>query len=284
METVDTAAWAGRTEDREGRVTPEQAAQIHATLGDWQAPAPVAGEDMPALWHWFAFTPTAPLARLARDGHPVLGDFLPPVNLSRRMWASGSLRMHGPLRVGETLRQHSRLAKVEEKQGSAGPLVLVTVAHEVSGARGLAIEEVQNIVYLDIPDSFRPPAKRAMPETPVLHETRTLSEPLLFRYSALTFNAHRIHYDLPYAQEVEHYPGLVVHGPLQATWLIETAVRARGQRPDAFEFRAVHPMLLTGAREAQVVAEEDTDGALRLMTGQEGHQCMQATARWEETA
>jgi len=284
METVDTAAWAGRTEDREGRVTPEQAAQIHATLGACEAPAPVAGEDMPALWHWFAFTPTAPLARLARDGHPVLGDFLPPVNLSRRMWASGSLRMHRPLRVGEVLRQHSRLAKIEEKQGSAGPLVLVTVEHEVSGERGRAIEEVQNIVYLDIPDSFRPPAKRALPADPVLHETRPLSEPLLFRYSALTFNAHRIHYDLPYAREVEHYPGLVVHGPLQATWLVETAGRARGRRPDAFEFRAVHPMLLTGARAAQIVAEEDADCTLRLMTGQEGHQCMQATARWEETA
>ncbi|MDZ7709076.1 MAG: MaoC family dehydratase N-terminal domain-containing protein [Roseovarius sp.] len=284
MDTVDTAAWAGRTELRESRVSPEQAAQIHATLGHADAPAPEMGADMPALWHWCAFTPTAPLARLARDGHPMLGDFLPPVRLSRRMWASGQLRMRMPLRVGEALRQHSRLAKIEEKQGSAGPLVLVTVEHEISGERGLAIEEVQNIVYLDIPDSFQPPAKRPMPEAPALRETRALSEPLLFRYSALTFNAHRIHYDLPYTQGVEHYPGLVVHGPMQASWLIETAGRARGRTPDAFEFRAVHPMLLTGTREAQVMAEEGEGGALRLMTGQEGHQCMQATATWEETA
>jgi len=239
------------------------------------------GEDMPPLWHWCAFTPSAPLARLARDGHPVLGDFLPPVNLSRRMWASGSLRMHMPLRVGEGLWQHSRLAKIEEKQGSAGPLVLVTVEHAVSGERGLAIEEVQNIVYLDIPDSFCPPAKRPMPENPRLHETRTLSEPLLFRYSALTFNAHRIHYDLPYAREVEHYPGLVVHGPLQATWLMQAACRARGRCPSEFEFRGVHPMLLTGSRMAEVMAEEAGDGALHLASGQAGHQCMQATARWE---
>lgn len=284
MDTVDLAAWAGRTELREGRVSPEQAAQIHATLGDGAAPAPEMGADMPALWHWCAFTPTAPFARLARDGHPVLGDFLPPVRLSRRMWASGQLGLRVPLRVGEALRQRSRLAKIEEKQGSAGPLVLVTVEHEISGERGLAIEEVQNIVYLDIPDSFHPPAKREMPDTPVLRETRALSEPLLFRYSALTFNAHRIHYDLPYTQEVEHYPGLVVHGPLQASWLMETACRARGGTPAAFEFRAVHPMLLTGTREAQIMAEEGTGGALRLMTGQEGHQCMQATARWEAVA
>ena len=284
MTTVDMAAWAGRTELREGCVWPQQAAQIHATLGDGAAPAPGMGADMPALWHWFAFNPTAPLARLARDGHPALGDFLPPVRLSRRMWASGNLRMHMPLRVSEALEQRSRLAKIEEKQGSAGPLVLVTVEHEIFGERGLAIEEVQNIVYLDIPDSFQPPAKRPMLDAPALTETRSLSEPLLFRYSALTFNAHRIHYDLPYAQEVEHYPGLVVHGPLQATWLIETAARARGRMPDAFEFRAVHPMLLTGTREAQIMAEEAEGGALRLMTGQEGHQCMQATARWEAVA
>jgi len=280
----DITEWTGRTDEKAGGISPAQAAQLHATLGDPERPVPTEGEDMPPLWHWCAFNPTTPLAGLARDGHPALGGFLPPVRLSRRMWASGSLRMRVPLRVGEALQQHSRLARIEEKQGRTGPMVLVTVEHEVSGARGVAIEEVQNIVYLDIPDSFAPPPGKPMPEVPVLHETRSLSEALLFRYSALTFNAHRIHYDLPYATEVEHYPGLVVHGPLQATWLMETACRARRRHPSVFEFRGVHPMLLTGSRIAEVMAEETGDGALRLVTGQEGHQCMQATARWEETA
>ena len=280
----DITEWTGRTDEKAGGISPAQAAQLHATLGDPERPVPTEGEDMPPLWHWCAFNPTTPLAGLARDGHPALGGFLPPVRLSRRMWASGSLRMRVPLRVGEALQQHSRLARIEEKQGRTGPMVLVTVEHEVSGARGVAIEEVQNIVYLDIPDSFAPPPGKPMPEVPVLHETRSLSEALLFRYSALTFNAHRIHYDLPYAREVEHYPGLVVHGPLQATWLMETACRARRRHPSVFEFRGVHPMLLTGSRIAEVMAEETGDGALRLVTGQEGHQCMQAMARWEETA
>lgn len=284
MSAGEHAVFQGRTEKKSGSITPVQAAQLHATLGDADRPAPGPGEDMPPLWHWCAFNPTTPLAGLARDGHPVPGGFLPPVRLARRMWASGSLRFLAPLRVGEALRQQSRLARVEEKEGRTGPMVLITVEHEVSGARGVAIEEVQNIVYLDIPESFAPPPKRPMPGSPSLSETRMLSEALLFRYSALTFNAHRIHYDLPYAREVEHYPGLVVHGPLQATWLMEMACRARGRCPSAFEFRAVHPMLLAGGRAAQVMAEEGEAGALRLITGQDGHQCTQATARWEETA
>ncbi|SEM91899.1 3-methylfumaryl-CoA hydratase [Roseovarius tolerans] len=283
MDTLNIAAWAGRSQVREGGITAALAAQLHATLGVTGQPAPGQGEDMPALWHWCGFNPTAPLAELARDGHPVLGDFLPPVRLSRRMWASGQLRLGAPLRVGEALRQRSHLAKIEEKQGRAGPMVLVTVEHQVFGERGLAIEEVQNIVYLDIPEAFSPPAKQPMPEAAALHEVRPLSEALLFRYSALTFNAHRIHYDLPYAQEVEHYPGLVVHGPLQATWLMQAACRVRGRRPAFFDFRAVHPMLLTDSREAEIMAVEEEGGALRLMSGQEGHQCMQATAIWEET-
>jgi len=283
MDTLNIAAWAGRSQVREGGITAALAAQLHATLGVTGQPAPGPGEDMPALWHWCAFNPTEPLAELARDGHPVLGDFLPPVRLSRRMWASGQLRLGAPLRVGEALRQRSHLAKIEEKQGRAGPMVLVTVEHQVFGERGLAIEEVQNIVYLDIPETFSPPAKQPMPKAAALHEVRPLSEALLFRYSALTFNAHRIHYDLPYCSEVEHYPGLVVHGPLQATWLMQAACRARGRRPAFFDFRAVHPMLLTGSREAEIMAVEEEGGALRLMSGQEGHQCMQATAIWEET-
>src|SRR6056297_2480319 len=283
MDQLNVVAWEGRTEAMAGCISEAQAAQIHATLGDANAAAPRTGDPLPPLWHWCAFTPTVPMGELARDGHPVLGDFLPPVRLERRMWASGALSFGAPLRVGERLTKRSFIRSVVEKEGKTGPMVLVSVDHRIYGEQGLAIEERQDIVYLDIPDRFRPPAARPLPERPALHKQIRLSEALLFRYSALTFNAHRIHYDLPYAQQVEHYPGLVVHGPMQATWLVQAACQVRGRRPAFFDFRAVHPMLLTGSREAEIMAVEEEDGALRLMSGQEGHQCMQATAIWEET-
>jgi 3-methylfumaryl-CoA hydratase len=285
MDQLNVKAWEGRTDQQEGCITEGQAAEIHATLGAAHIPAPRNGADMDPLWHWFAFNPTAPLSELARDGHPALGDFLPPVRLERRMWASGSLTFGAPLRVGERLTKRSFIRGVTEKEGKTGPMVLVSVDHKIYGERGLAIEERQDIVYLDIPDTFRPPAKRPLPANPVLHTHQPLSEALLFRYSALTFNAHRIHYDLPYAQEVEHYPGLVVHGPMQATWLINAAWRHKGRRPRHFDFRAVHPVFLTPgqSRDLDIMASDDEAGALVLCTGQNGHQGMQATAIWEET-
>ena len=285
MDQLNVKAWEGRTDQHEGCITEGRAAEIHATLGAPHLPAPREGDEMDPLWHWCAFNPTVPLAELARDGHPALGDFLPPVRLERRMWASGSLTFGAPLRVGERLTKHSFIRSVTEKEGKTGPMVLVSVDHRIYGARGLAIEERQDIVYLDIPDRFRPPAARPLPDDPVLHLKQPISEALLFRYSALTFNAHRIHYDLPYAQQVEHYPGLVVHGPMQATWLIHAAWRHRGRRPRHFDFRAVHPVFLTPAenRELDIMATEDEAGALLLCTGQDGHQGMQATAIWEET-
>jgi len=285
MDQVNVRAWEGRTDLVEGGISPAQAAQIHATLGATDSRPPAMGEGMPPLWHWCAFNPTAPLAELSRDGHPALGDFLPPVRLERRMWASGALSFGAPLRVGERLTKRSVIRSVLEKDGKTGPMVLVSVDHRIYGERGLAIEERQDIVYLDIPDRFRPPAARPLPERPTLHRHVQLSEALLFRYSALTFNAHRIHYDLPYAQDVEHYPGLVVHGPMQATWLVQAACQHKGRRPSHFDFRAVHPVFLSPgeSRDLDIMGTEDETGALLLCTGQQGHQGMQATAIWEET-
>jgi len=281
---LDFSGWIGRRETRTGCIGAAQAAQIHATLGAPDQAPPGSGEAMPPLWHWCAFVPTVPTEELGRDGHPKLGGFLPPVPLQRRMWASADLRFLGPVHVGETLIRHSVIRNVEEKTGAAGPMVLVTVAHELHGAGGLAVEEMQNIVYLDIPETYSPPRKRAMPDAPLLHDTVEASEVLLFRYSAITFNAHRIHIDLPYAQETERYPGLVVHGPLQATWLIQAAQRARGAWPTGFSFRGVHPMLLVrGERPTvDIMAEAQDAGGLALFAGQAGHQCTQATATWEE--
>lgn len=286
MDKLDISGWVGRSETQARCISSDQAAQIHATLGAAGAPPPIEGAAMPPLWHWCAFVPTVPTEELARDGHPKLGGFLPPVPLPRRMWASASLRFLRPLHVGETLTRHSTIRSLEEKAGASGPLVLVGVAHEVYGEDGLAIEEEQNIVYLDIPDSFSPPRKQPMPQTPLAHDMRTASEVLLFRYSALTFNAHRIHIDMPYTQQVERYPGLVVHGPLQATWLMQLAHEVRGDWPAAFAFRGVHPMLLTPGESPHIdlMATEGEGGVVALYAGQAGHQCTQATASWGKTA
>jgi len=285
MDKLNVGAWEGRAECHHGVLSEAQAAQVHATLGVPGTAAPREGEAMAPLWHWCAFNPTVPQEELARDGHPAPGGFLPPLRLQRRMWASGSLTFGAPLRVGERLTRHSFISRVAEKEGKTGPMVMVSVDHRIHGERGLAIEERQHIVYLDIPDRFRPPATRPLPETPALHEQIALSEALLFRYSALTFNAHRIHYDLPYAQGVEHYPGLVVHAPLQASWLIRAASAHKGRPPRHFDFRAVHPVFLSPgeSRSLEIMGDEDESGALNLCSGQQGHQGMQATAIWEET-
>jgi 3-methylfumaryl-CoA hydratase len=285
MDKLNVMAWEGRTQSSVGGIMPAEAARIHATLGAAHEEPPGMGDELPPLWHWCAFLPTKHNSELARDGHPRLGDFLPPVRLERRMWAGGRLTFGAPMRVGEVLKKHSTITAVQEKTTGSGPMVLVSVAHRIYTERGLAIEESQNIVYLDIPEEFTPPKKRPLPESPFLHEQKTVTEALLFRYSAITFNAHRIHFDLPYAQEVEHYPGLVIHGPLQATYLMQAACREEGRRPKEFEFRGVHPCLLVPGKspEVDIMANREDCGALSLFTGQNGHQCMQATAQWEGT-
>ncbi|MDG1471242.1 MAG: MaoC family dehydratase N-terminal domain-containing protein [Ascidiaceihabitans sp.] len=281
MDQVNLSAWEGRTQTRTGSVSQAQAAQLHATLGNARTLAPTQGEPLPALWHWCAFPMSTPMSELSKDGHPGLGGFLPPVLLDRRMWAGGSLRFGAPLRVGERLEARSSIRSVTKKPGASGPMVFVTVDHAIYGEKGLAISERQDIVYLEIPQEFSPPRKRDMPRDPVLNRTVDMPETLLFRYSALTFNAHRIHYDLPYAQEVENYPGLVVHGPLQATLLMQEAVKHRGRTPDHFDFRGVHPAF--AGTPLQIAGTEEVAGGLSLVTGTDTHQCMQATAMWEET-
>lgn len=276
MDQLNIDAWAGRITRDAGCIPPELAQQLHATVGTGRPP--VAGDLLPPLWHWCAFPVTAPNDMLGADGHPRGSDLLPPSPLKRRMWAGGALRFRAPLRIGEPMERQSSIRHVTEKTGATGPMVFVTVDHAIYGRSGLAIEERQDIVYLEIPERCAPPQKRAMPAATI--EQVDPSETLLFRYSALTFNAHRIHYDRPYATEVEKYPGLVVHGPLQATLLMRAAVRHRGRVPGYFDFKGVHPMF-AGAPCEIALAQEDA--ALNLWTGQDGHQCMQATAIWEET-
>jgi len=278
MDKMNFQAWEGRETTARSAITEDQAAHIHATLGS--GPAPRHGDALPQLWHWCAFLPTALNDALGRDGHVARSKLLPSLHLPRRMWAGGQLTFHMPLHIGDPIERQTRVRSIVEKEGQAGPLVLVTLDHTLHGPNGLAISERQDIVYLEIPEVFSPPAKKALPTEPIAQiET---PETLLFRYSAITFNAHRIHYDLPYTQEAEKYPGLVVHGPMQATFLMRTATEHAGRPPSTFAFRGVHPMF--SGTPCDIALQDNTDCGLQLWTGQNGHQCMQATAKWEDAA
>lgn len=284
MDQINFTAWENRTETRQGGLGEQLAQMAQATFSD-TGPALRVGDEMPLLWHWFAFLPSTPTDALGRDGHPPLGDFLPPIHLERRMWAGGSLSFHAPLHIGEPLTRRSVIRKVVQKEGATGQMVFVTIDHEVSGEGGLAISEQQDIVYLPIPESYVAPRKQDVPAQPDFATPFETSPTLLFRYSALTFNAHRIHYDLPYAQEQESYPGLVVHGPLQASLLMRAATDHAGRNPDHFRFRGVHPVFLGQPMALTGVRTES--GALSLCTAiaADGarYQGLQAEAMWEET-
>ncbi len=279
MNKVTAADWIGREETVQTRLDPSLSAMMAATL---DRIAPKDGDVLPQLWHWAVFPALTPMTGLGEDGHPKLGGFLPPIDLPRRMRAGGALAFHQDLHVGERLTAHARITDVVEKSGGTGRMVFVTVAHEIAGESGVAISERQDIVYLPMPESFQPPKAIPVPTDPVIDEQQEMSEALLFRYSACTFNAHRIHYDRSYAAAVEKYPGLIVHGPLQATYLIDAARRHRGIAPDRFKFRSVFPMFHHDT--LRVLGERQQDGSLRMCTATGNtHQNMQATASWEET-
>ena len=238
--------WIGREETAEDIVTSQPVAALAATL-DREDAAPRTGDALPPLWHWLYFLPVHKQSELGEDGHPKLGGFLPPVPLPSRMWAGSRLEFHHPLRLGEALTRRSRIEEVKQKQGRSGPLVFVLVRHEISNAHGVAISEEHDIVYRPHPAPTSPPAEpKPAPATPAWERRIDPDDVLLFRYSAVTFNAHRIHYDRRYCTEVEHYPGLVVHGPLLATLLLDLL---RRQLPEArvrrFAFRAVSPLFDT---------------------------------------
>jgi 3-methylfumaryl-CoA hydratase len=243
---TDTAAlqeWIGRVESRTDEVTATPVAALAATL-DRDDPLPLPGDPLPPLWHWLYFLPLCRQSELGPDGHPKRGGFLPPVPLPRRMWAGGRLTFSQPLRVGQRIERTSQIVEVESKEGRSGPLVFVLVRHEIAGPRGVAITEEHDIVYRDDPrPGEQPAAPRRAPEGAAWERRIEPDDVLLFRYSALTFNGHRIHYDRRYVTEVEGYPGLVVHGPLIATLLLDLV---RRNRPDAvvraLSFRAVSPL------------------------------------------
>ena len=236
------AAWKGRSETQEDIATAYPVAALSATL-DRDDPKPKAGDILPDLWHWLYFLPVHRQSEIGPDGHAKRGGFLPPVELPRRMWAGSRFDFRSPLRVGDTIRRTSTIVDVTAKTGATGQLVFVLVRHEVSGSSGGSFTEEHDIVYRDMPtpgDMPQPP--KPAPEGGVWSRDIQPDDVLLFRYSALTFNGHRIHYDRRYVTEVEGYPGLIVHGPLIATLLVDLARRNAPRALKSFRFRAMSPL------------------------------------------
>lgn len=240
--------WIGRSERRTDVISPVPLAALAATL-DRDEPYPRAGDAAPPLAHWLYFWPLAPQHEIGPDGHPRRGGFLPPVALPRRMWAGGRFEFLRPLRVGEAVERVSEIVHVDARRGRSGPLVFVTVRHRIGGEAGPALVEEHDIVYREAAATGAArAAARPSPSTPpapVSAAWRRRIDPdpvLLFRYSALTANGHRIHYDHPYVTGVEGYPGLVFHGPLTATLLMALAEAGFGRPLKRFAFRNMAPL------------------------------------------
>jgi 3-methylfumaryl-CoA hydratase len=263
--TPDLRDWIGRRETARDVARVAPALGLAATLdrADLMARLQSAGSLLPPAWHWLYFLPTALQSTLGADGHPIRGGFLPPVTLPRRMWAGSRLTFPATIGFDAPLERTSTIAAVDHKSGRSGELVLVTVRHEIRVHGVLAVTDEHDIVYRQAAQPGAPPAPSAEPDAARAVDFRRTVTPdavLLFRYSALTFNGHRIHYDRSYVTGVEGYPGLVVHGPLQATLLLDLLDR---HLPDArvasFTFRARAPVFDTapfdvcGAREGSIV-------------------------------
>jgi 3-methylfumaryl-CoA hydratase len=277
--------WAGRTETADDIATATPYAALAATL-DWpatdgpQRPAP--GTPLPLLWHWLYFLPIAAQSDIGEDGHPKRGGFLPPVPLPRRMWAGSDFEFHEPLLVGDALQRTSTIVDVKEKSGRTGSLIFVRVRHEIrrNGSHQVALTEHHNIVYRAAhgPGDVAP-APLPAPERWAWKRRIIPDDVLLFRYSALTFNGHRIHYDRKYVTQVEGYPGLIVHGPLIATLLMDLL---RRNLPDAnvlrFEFKALRPTF--DISPFSVLGQPSEDGKTVHLWGRdhEGFLTMDATA------
>ncbi|MDN6884293.1 MaoC family dehydratase N-terminal domain-containing protein [Variovorax sp. CAN2819] len=240
-------AWQGRSETLADDITAAPVRALSATL-DRDDPLPRAGTRLPELWHWLYFLPHHRQSEIGEDGHARRGGFLPPVPLPRRMWAGGRLAWEpgNPLQVGDKVERTSRIVSVAHKAGRTGELVFVLVRHEVRNERGLALTEEHDIVYRA---AAKPgeggeagPSPTPAPKDAAFSRDLVPDDVLLFRYSALTFNGHRIHYDRRYVTQVEGYPGLIVHGPLIATLLVDLLRRnVPGAQLARFEFRAVRP-------------------------------------------
>lgn len=235
--------WIGREATTEDVLSVRHARLMAATLGV-SDDLVVEGRELPPLWHWAYFLEALPAEKLGADGHPARGGFLPPVPLENRMWAGGSVDFHAPILIGRRVHKRSVVAAVEHKQGRSGDLVFVKIRHEISSVGVLSISEEQDLVFKAPAAGARHPVAPAEARAAQRTEAVNATSTLLFRYSALTFNGHRIHYDVDYCREVEGYSNLVIHGPLQATLLAGWAQRTESKPIRTFAYRGVQPALL----------------------------------------
>lgn len=279
MSDVNLQDWVGKREEIPDRIYPTPIRALALTL-DYRGFTVREGDPLPELWHWLYFLPLVARSETGSDGHPKRGGFLPPIALERRMWASGKLIFHHDLLIGEEISKTSEILKVSEKEGKAGRMVFVTVRHSIGSARGVAVEEEQDIVYLPMPKAFVPAAPNPVPEDLEWKEEYPVDPVLLFRFSALTFNSHKIHYDIQYATEVEKYPGLVAHGPLQALLLLESAKNHNpGRKPASYSFRAMRPLF--DFDRVYIGGRRQPDGSHDLYTANTDNNIgMQATVSW----
>lgn len=272
--------WIGRSNQAADVVTAQLVKGLRATLFQ-EIGEPKPGDAAPFTVHWCLAPQVYPMSELGPDGHPTRGGFLPPVPLPRRMWAGGELEFFDALRVGDEVTRTSRIADVSMKTGSTGVLCFVSVDHLVTTPRGTAIRERQDIVYRDISTAPATAPTKPAPAPPVAkHRESHMADPvLLFRYSALTFNGHRIHYDRDYVTKVEGYPGLIFHGPMQAAFIVELAARLHGgTAPRKLDYRGLQP-LFEGS-EFSVNANDTPAGMELWMANSAGQPTMKGTATW----
>lgn len=270
--------WIGREESASELVTAALVQRFRATF-DEESGSPPEGEVVPRMLHWCLAQPAVPGRALAPDGHPARGGFLPPVPLPRRMWAGGTLAFGGDIRVGDRVRRVSRVESLDVKERRTGALCFVKVRHRVDVDGTEVVDETHDIVYRDH-DTGAPVAKVMEPAPEGAHRRPVDPTPiLLFRYSALTFNGHRIHYDHPYATRTEGYPGLIVHGPLQATQLYRFATEVRGVPPSRLTYRGLSPLF--DDKPYALHAQEGEGSALTVWTASPGGPvAMRAEASW----
>ncbi|MFC4274541.1 FAS1-like dehydratase domain-containing protein [Achromobacter aloeverae] len=274
MDNSDPTAWIGRGETVADGLDPTLAGRVAATLGE---PAPQAGDPLPPLWQWAFFIQTAPMDGLGADGHPARGGFLPPAADRNRMWAGGRVEFRSPLRVGVPAERRSTIADVKEKNGRTGSLLFVTVRHDYWQDGAIAIAEEQDIVYRQ---PAPPKLEGTEPAPAAAWRERVDPTPvLLFRYSAVTFNGHRIHYDHPYVTDTEGYPGLVVHGPMIATLMVAAFRHANpGKQLEHLSYRGLRPLIAPTPFE--VAGRVTAPGQADLWAEQDGTLAHQAQLRF----
>lgn len=269
----DWTEWVGRSTSDAAFLDPAQANRMQVTLD--REPTFAPGDALPPAWHWLFFHEVVRACDLGTDGHPALGITMPPVPLPRRMWAAGTMAFESPLVLGAEATRTSRIAAVSVKKGRTGPLYFVTVEHDIRQDERTAVRESRTIVYreLGVPAGAEAPAAPAIAD---FSDRWDLDSTTLFRYSALTFNSHRIHYDADYCRSVEGYPNLVIHGPLLATLLLDSVVR-RGLPVYSVEYRARSPLFVPDG--FTVNGKNDGDTAHLWTASLDGRLAMEAEVR-----